>query len=246
MEKRKFAVFDIDGTLFRSGLYREIAHKMLESGFIDRKFVAEADSKLASWKRRENRSSYDNYEAALVEALDNSLTKIPTEIYDRAIDEIVAEQLDNVYTYTRARLGELAANGYFSIAISGSQLELVEPFAKKYNFDAWIGQRYLRSEDGAKFTGEIIKTYNGKDVLLQQIVEQNDLTYDGSCAYGDSMGDRGLLESVENPVAFNPTDDLLELAQRKGWPIVVERKSVVYEMNRAQDGEYKLTHAAKI
>lgn len=32
MAKQKFAVFDIDGTLFRSGLYREVAYELMKMG----------------------------------------------------------------------------------------------------------------------------------------------------------------------------------------------------------------------
>ena len=54
-----------------------------------------------------------------------------------------------------------------------------------------------------------------------------------------------MLGIVEHPVAFNPAEDLLNLALERGWPVVVERKSVVFELEKGNDG-YVLAHAGKI
>jgi phosphoserine phosphatase len=43
----------------------------------------------------------------------------------------------------------------------------------------------------------------------------------GACwAYADHGSDLGLLQSVGHPVAVNPKPELLEVAQRSGWPIL--------------------------
>lgn len=50
---------------------------------------------------------------------------------------------------------------------------------------------------------------------------------------------------VEHPVVFNPTEKLLEIAEANGWPIVLERKSVVFELEKGEHG-YLLAQAGKI
>jgi phosphoserine phosphatase len=40
----------------------------------------------------------------------------------------------------------------------------------------------------------------------------------------------GFLELVRTPIAFNPNRSLFEVARRRGWPIVVERKDVIYNL----------------
>lgn len=243
MTKRRFAVFDIDGTLFRGGLYRELAHEVMRRGAIQPHLVAAAEAKLTQWHCRGARDAYDQYEQSLVKALDQSLPTIPVAIYDAAVAEVVTQQLDQVYTYTRHRLQELQAAGYFLIAISGSQEEVVRPFARHYGFDAWVGQRYVRRGD--HFTGEIIKTHTDKDILLRQLVAKFDLTWKESYAFGDSAGDRHMLKIVTHPVAFNPTEELLTEAMAQHWPVVIERKSVVYMMKQGDHG-YFLANAGKI
>ena len=41
----------------------------------------------------------------------------------------------------------------------------------------------------------------------------------GTCfAYGDSPGDREILECVGNPMVVNPIRGMARIAKRKGWP----------------------------
>lgn len=243
MTQQPFAAFDIDGTLFRDGLYREVALEIMRQGVVDQSLVDNVHQKLASWKSRSCRNAYDEYEIALVEALEESLPNLPTVVFDAAVEKIAREQLDHVYTYTREMLTRLKKQGYFLIAISGSHEELVRHFAKRYGFDAWIGQHYLRDENG--FTGEVIETYTNKDILLQGIIKKFNLTMSESYAFGDSGGDRHMLAMVDHPVAFNPTADLLDVAMEQNWPIVIERKSIVFELRKGKDG-YILAEAGKI
>jgi phosphoserine phosphatase len=42
-----------------------------------------------------------------------------------------------------------------------------------------------------------------------------------SYAYTDSVSDLPMLEAVGNPVAINPERELLELAQERGWRVIV-------------------------
>lgn len=241
--RRRFAAFDIDGTLFRDGLYRAMAWELMERGVVPDVWVTRITQAYQNWQWRSHPTAYDDYEAALIAMFRDILPNIPTVAFDTAAMKIAAEQLEHVYTYTRSELQRLKRAGYFLIAISGSHQEVVQPFAEKYQFDAWLGQTYVR--EGERFTGEIIATYTAKDVLLQQLIDRHQLTLEDSYAFGDSYGDRGLLETVEHPVAFNPTTELLELAMERGWKVVVERKSIIYELEKGGDA-YLLARAGKV
>jgi len=59
---------------------------------------------------------------------------------------------------------------------------------------------------------------------------EHDLTLEGSYGVGDTESDAKFLEIVENPIAFNPNHNLKEIAEEKGWMIVVEKKDVVYNI----------------
>lgn len=237
---KKFAVFDIDGTLFRSGLYREVAHELMKMGVLDESITMRTTEKNREWRHRLHANAFEEFEKLLVESIDSALPHLRTADYDRAVQRVIEKKADNVYVYTRDLLKSLKARGYFLIAISGSQLELVEPFAKKYGFDTWVGQEWER--DGEFFTGNVIKSHTNKDAILRPLIQSHNLTLTDSYAIGDSNGDRGMLALVEHPIAFNPTSELYEAAVTQGWTIVVERKSMQYTLEQNDAGAYCLTH----
>ena len=78
-----------------------------------------------------------------------------------------------------------------------------------------------------------------KDELLRELMARHNVAITDSIAVGDSEGDIAMLELVENPIAFNPTKGLLQVAKNNAWDIIIERKNVVYKL-RASDGQYYL------
>jgi phosphoserine phosphatase len=82
--------------------------------------------------------------------------------------------------------------------------------------------------------------YHNKDLALKELVAKHNATFDGSYAVGDSFSDSKMMEIVNNPIAFNPDKELLSVAKKKGWKIVVERKNVIYELEEGNGGTYIL------
>lgn len=240
---RKFAAFDIDGTLFRSGLYREVFYELYKMGVLPNDLTEQTTEKHREWRHRIHGNAFEEFEKIMVEGLDSYLPKLRIADYDEAVKRVLDKKAENIYIYTSGLLKRLQDEGYFTIAISGSQEELVEPFARRNHFDAWVGQQWERG--GEYFTGAVVKTHTGKDKIIQALVDTYDLTYDGSYAVGDSNGDSGMLSVVEHPVAFNPTKELLDKALECKWKIVVERKNISYEIQGKEDGSVLLEKANK-
>ena len=226
---RKFAAFDIDGTLFRSGLYRELFYELVKMGVIPSEVAEESTMMHRKWRHRIHGNAFEEFEQVIIDYMDSSIPKLKLSDYDKAAQRVLTKKAENVYVYTRNLLKKLQDEGYFTIAISGSTIEVVEPFAERYGFDTWIGQTLERGEE--YFTGNITKTHTGKDKILRRLIEEHNLTLDGSYGVGDSHGDVGMLSMVENPIAFSPTQELYAVARQRGWKIVVERKNVIYELN---------------
>lgn len=231
---RKFATFDIDGTLFRSGLYREVFYELYKMGVLPNDLTEQTTDKHRKWRQRLHGNAFEEFEHLMVAGLDSYLPRLRIKDYDEAVQRVLDKKAENVYVYTRGLLKTLQKQGYFTIAISGSQHELVAPFAKRYDFDYWVGQEWERGEE--YFTGNVTKTHTGKEKIIQRLIAEHDLTKDGSYAIGDSNGDSGMLAYVDNPIAFNPTHELLEKALQYGWKIVIERKNVSYELEQTTDG----------
>lgn len=231
--KQKIAIFDIDGTLFRSGLYREVFYELYKMGVLPNDLTEQTTEKHREWRHRVHGNAFEEFEKIMVAGLDSYLPKLRISDYDEAVKRVLDKKADNIYVYTTKLLKNLQEQGYFTVAISGSQQELVEPFAKRYGFDDWIGQEWERGEE--YFIRVIAKTHTKKDILVQKMLKKHNLTLEGSYAVGDSNGDSGMLEIVDNPIAFNPTKELLEKALEHGWKVVIERKNISYELERSDD-----------
>ena len=237
---RKFAAFDIDGTLFRSGLYREVFYELYKMGILPADLTEETTVKHREWRDRVHGNAFEEFDQIVVQTLDSYLPKLRIADYEEAAGRVLEKKAENVYIYTRDLLNRLKSEGYFTIAISGSQYELVEPFARRYGFDMWVGQQWERG--GEYFTGNVTKTHTGKDKIIKRLIEEYGLTLEDSYAVGDSNGDSGMLSIVTHPIAFNPTHELLEKALANGWKIVVERKNISLEIEKGSDGHFVLAN----
>jgi len=233
-ERRRVAVFDIDGTVFRSGLYRELIFEMVAKGDLPKGMKKEFQRALENWQKRTSEEAFDEFIDASVLAYEKYILDVPFIVVDEAAKRVVKKMGDRVYAYTRGLIEELRGRGYFLVAISGSQIELVARFASKFGFDYYVGQVFERGSNGF-YTGKMEKTHRDKGRILEGVVERNDLTMEGSVAVGDTYGDVELLELVDEPIAFNPDRKLFGIAKEKGWRVVIERKNVIYELG--WDGE---------
>ena len=108
--------------------------------------------------------------------------------------------------------------------------------AKKYDATDYIGSDYV-FEDG-KFTGTVIPMWDStsKNIAIDNFVKKYDIDLSQSYAYGDTNGDITMLRRVGNPIAINPTNELVnhmsednDLYERA--QIIVERKDIIYSLD---------------
>lgn len=227
---KKFAVFDIDGTLFRWQLLHSVVFELIESGHISASAKKTIDEKMQQWRNRTHRHAFRDYESTIIEVFLGSVGKLRNGEVETVADKILQQSGAEVYTYTRDLIGELRDQGYVLIAISGSQDEIVQRFAKLWQFDIALGQTY--NKDGKVKDDTVLanKIFKRKGEFLKQIVKDNGLDWKDSVAVGDSHGDAQMLELVERPIAFNPDANLFEDAVTNHWPIVIERKNMIYRL----------------
>jgi HAD superfamily phosphoserine phosphatase-like hydrolase len=236
---KKFAVFDIDGTLFRWQLFHELVEELtLEENFPEDDFLKFDDA----WKKwRGGEISFSDYERVVVTVFYTYLPNIPIDTYLKACWRVVDRSGHKSYLFTKKLLKRLQTEGVVTIAISGSQQEIVDMFADRYGFDHVFGTLYER-KNGA-FTGkEARATYGRKHLILKDLIKQHGLTAKGSVGIGDSDSDIQMLEMVEQPIAFNPSEKLFNYAKLAGWQVVLERKNIVYTLDN-DDGSYILAEA---
>jgi HAD superfamily phosphoserine phosphatase-like hydrolase len=233
MKDRRFAVFDIDGTLFRWQLYYAVVLKLREDGFFNDIYAAKIDTAFRDWESRTG--NFHEFEKIAIDTWNDHLTQLPVEAFKSTIDSVLKRSGHKTYAYTLGLAKSLKNQGYFLLAVSGSQQEIAEPFVKLYGFDDCIGWLY-EHKDG-HFTGKTLRnTIHDKAILVQEYVKTHDLTFTGSIAIGDSKGDISMLRLAERSIAFNPSQELLDEALKHDWEIVVERKNIAYTMKKGDDG----------
>jgi HAD superfamily hydrolase (TIGR01490 family) len=237
MTKQKFAVFDIDGTITRWQFFHAMGDAFVQHGFVSSDEHRKVVDAKATWKQRGHHSSYHDYEQAMVGSFKLALDRITPQQFDDIAAEVFEAYKDQTYAYTRDLVRELKAKGYLLFIISGSPHEIVARFADYYGFDDFIGTEH-HQKDG-KFTGEITIRSHNKHLPLQAFLDKHNVTHEGSISVGDSNGDIAMLEMTEQPIAFNPDEALYKHARKHGWKIVVERKSIIYELDE-KDGQFVL------
>lgn len=232
MNQRKFAVFDIDGTLYRWQLFHELVQELtLADVFPDNTFRT-VDSAWNDW--RGGNLDFHSYEDLVVKTLIKYLPLIPIATFETACDKVIAQSGHKLHAYPKQLLQSLKDEGYVIIAISGSQQELLERFGAMHGFDIVIGAIYERKE--GHFTGKFERmTIGHKAELLAKLIQTENLSLSGSVAIGDSDGDGDILAMVERPIAFNPSEGLFIQAKQRGWSIVIERKNIAYRMEKQDD-----------
>ncbi len=223
---RKFAVFDVDGTFFRSGLYRELVSELIKLGaFSDEeaKIIQDIEVK---WRQNRSQESFYQLDNMIIEVFESHLKHLSLSQYNKAVKAVINSHRNNVFLFTSRLAKKLKSDNYTLIAISGSQHELVEGFMKQYGFDVCAG--LLHERRGNTFTGQSTRVYDNKHTILERIIRENNLTLEDSIAIGDTAGDIKMMKLVKRAIAFNPDQTLLVHAKENRWDIIVERKGNIY------------------
>jgi len=227
--KRKVAIFDVDGTIFRSSLLIQVVNRLIEKDVFPPSTRRVYERDYERWLNREG--DYDEYIGSVVQAFVKHLKGVHYSALADAAEEVVDEQWKRVYRYTRDLLKDLKKRGYFLLAVSHSPKTVLDKFCPRLGFDKTYGMLY---EIGPQecFTGTITEEHLilNKAAIVRRAVEKEGLTLQHSIGVGDTETDIPFLEMVAKPICFNPNSKLYRYAKRMKWDVVVERKDVVYEL----------------
>lgn len=227
--KQRVAIFDVDGTIFRSSLLIQVVNRLIEKQVFPPETRAIYEHDYERWLNREG--DYQEYIDAVVRAFVGHLKGVHYGALADAAEELVNEQWKRTYRYTRDLLVELKKEGYFLLAISHSPKTVLDKFCPRLGFDKTYGMIYeIGPED--RFTGKVTDQHLilNKAGIVHRAIEKENLTLENSIGVGDTESDIPFLELVAKPVCFNPNLKLYKTAQRLRWNVVVERKDVVYEL----------------
>lgn len=228
-DERKVAVFDVDGTIFRSSLLIQVVDALIKDGAFPEGAKAEFENQHMKWLDREG--DYQSYIDAVVASFRTHLKGVRYAALLEAAEEVVNAQYKRTYRYTRDLLKELKEKEYFLLAVSHSPKTVLDKFCPRLGFDKTYGLLYETGPQD-RFTGEVIDEHliSNKANIVRRAAEKENLTLEGSIGVGDTESDVPFLELVEKPICFNPNQKLYKHAKRLDWSVVVERKDVVYHL----------------
>lgn len=227
---KKVAIFDIDGTIFRSSLLIEVVEVMVSKGVLPISAKSFYKESLNSWLLR--KGSYEKYISGVISAFEKNIKGVCYKDFLSSAEIVKDFHGKKIYRYTDDLAKKLKKQGYFLLAISNSPKELVDGFCEKLKFDKVYGRVYEIGKDN-KFTGKTLhlEVIGDKAKILKRAVENENLSLRGSVGAGDTESDIGFLKEVDNPICFNPNKKLYDYAKKRRWKIVIERKDVIYEIN---------------
>lgn len=227
MPKRRVAVFDIDGTIFRSSLLIELVEDLVSQGLFPVSARKTYNRAHQAWLDREG--AYEEYLLGVIRAFDRHVRGVSEKDFIRAVERVGEFHQHRVYRFTRDLTRDLKRKGYFLLAISHSPKYVVDRFAEHLGFDKIYG-RLLELDPAKKFTGRgfHLEILGDKAKVLARAVEKENLTLRGSIGVGDTASDIAFLKMVDRPICFNPNAELYAAARKNGWRVVVERKDVIY------------------
>jgi len=228
-KKQKVAIFDVDGTIFRSSLLIQVVNRLIEIG----EFPEDSSKVFAReherWLDREG--DYQEYIDAVVHTFLTHLKGIYYGVLADAAEDVVNSQWKRTYRYTRDLLQQLKEKDYYLLAVSHSPKTVLDKFCPRLGFDKVYGTMYEIGPQDC-FTGNVVDPhliYN-KAAIISRAIEKEGLTLAHSVGVGDTESDIPMLELVARPICFNPNKKLYRYAKLKKWKVVVERKDVIYEL----------------
>jgi len=224
----KLAIFDIDGTIFRSSLVIELSHALVNAKIFPATARKEISKEYLAWLDR--KGSYEAYIDKVVKIYVKHITGKRYTKVKRVAEQVIAEQKDRVYRFTRDLIKKLKTKNYFLVAISGSPSYIVEKYARAIGFNLFFGTE-LEVKNG-KFTGKVasLDSAFNKAKIVKDLAAKYRADLKNSVAVGDTESDVAMLKLVGHPIAFNPNLQLAKIARQKHWQIIAERKDVMYNI----------------
>jgi HAD superfamily hydrolase (TIGR01490 family) len=223
---RKVAIFDIDGTIFRSSLLIELTEALIQGKIFPAKIKKSYRRFYNQWLNRQG--PYEEYIRAVICVFEQSIKGVRQDLFLKIAKQTVNFHQNRVYRYTRDLVKDLKKKNYFILAISNSPKIILDEFCRKLGFNKVYGRLY-RIVNG-RFTGETEypELISDKAKILKRAVQKENLTLKDSIGVGDTESDIRFLKLVEKPICFNPNQKLYQYAKRRGWLVIVERKDVIY------------------
>ncbi len=211
------AIFDLDNTLIADDSDFLWGQFLVDRGIVDGDYYEQANKKF-----------YDDYKQGsldIVEFLHFSLAPLALHDAEQLYhwrEEFVEHLIKPIKLEAAQKLvNKHREQGDTLLVITATNRFVTEPIVKLYGIDNLLAT--TPEFINGRYTGKFIDTpcyQDGKVKQLNNWLATSSHTLKDSWFYSDSHNDLPLLHLVDNPVAVDPDDKLLQAAKLADWPII--------------------------
>lgn len=209
------AFFDFDGTLMAGFSATEFLKEQVKRGGISIGDLVEAFATISSFTLGTTGFS------GLMTASARLLRGVTEASYYQFGEEVYEKQIAKlIYPESRALVRAHLDKGHTVAIVSSATPYQIEPAARDLDIEHIMCSR-LEVRDGV-FTGDIVRPLcwgDGKVSAAESLAGERGVEMDQSFFYTDSDDDIALLERVGKPQPLNPNSKLVEISERRGWPV---------------------------
>lgn len=211
------AIFDLDNTLISGDSDYEWGQFLVENHIVD-----------GDEYERENARYYEQYKTGTLDILKFLAFALkPLAQHDRQqLDQWHAQYMQQkilpmIGDKARALVEKHRDANDTLIIITATNRFVTEPIAREFGINHLIATD--AEINNGRYTGKVAGTpcfKQGKVERLNNWIDENKRSLDGSWFYSDSHNDLPLLNIVDHPVAVNPDPQLQAEAERLDWPVL--------------------------
>lgn len=211
------ALFDLDNTLLAGDSDYLWGQFLVERGIVDGEAY---ESENQRFYEQYLEGSLDIYEFLQFQL--KPLASHPKQQLEQWREAFLEEKISPVMLDSaRSLLEKHRDQGHTLVIITATNRFITEPIARRFAVDHLLAtEPELRH---GEYTGAVTGVpcfQHGKVEQLEHWLQRNQVSLRDSWFYSDSHNDLPLLKQVDNPVAVDPDDKLLDTAHNNHWPVI--------------------------
>lgn len=217
------AFFDVDNTVIRGASAFHLARGLWQRGYFTLrdiiKFGYEQSTYTMFGESHEQMARLRGHGLDIIKGWSVAeMNAVGEEVYD----ELLANR---VYPGTKAIIDDHLAQGHEVWLVTASPVEIGQLIARRIGATGALGT-VAEHVDGF-YTGRLDGDFlHGprKAQVVRALAAERSLDLAASYAYGDSLNDTAMLETVGHPCTINPDPKMRRQANQRGWPVREFRK----------------------
>lgn len=211
------AIFDLDNTLLGGDSDHAFGEFLVEKQLVSIETFKQANDYFYRQYQQGGLDIYEYLDFALKPLTEHSLNDLHA-LHQQFMTEYIRPMF---LEKALELLDKHRARGDFLLIITATNDFVTKPIAKALNVDDILATEAEIINN--RYTGKVKGTpcfQQGKVTRLNAWLEDNTHSLKGSYFYSDSHNDLPLLEMVDNPVAVDADEILLEKAKERNWQVI--------------------------